>query len=127
MGDTAQATAKENLWIDGEAGTERARLKIWEIDNCFKCPIVNPIVFGSTAVAYGLAWDFAFLRLVFGYCIAVFVSFIFAFGFRGKEALLPSLSVFPIYDHVPENVSGTLAYYVEKTRAALIHGAENFP
>jgi uncharacterized protein len=89
-------------------------------------PIVNPIVFGSTAVAYGLAWDFAFLRLVFGYCIAVFVSFIFAFGFRGKEALLPSLSVFPFYDHVPQNVSGTPAYYVEKTRAALIHGAEDF-
>jgi hypothetical protein len=44
MRDTAQATAKENLWIDGEAGTERARLKIWEMDNCFKCPIVGTCV-----------------------------------------------------------------------------------
>jgi len=44
MRNPAQATAKENLWIDGEAGTERGRLKIWEIDNCFKCPIVGTCV-----------------------------------------------------------------------------------
>jgi len=89
-------------------------------------PIVNLIVFGSTAVAYGLAWDFAFLRLLFGYCIAVFISFVFAFVFRGKEALLPSVSAFPIYDAVPEGGSGTFSSYVGKTRSALIHGAEDF-
>ena len=89
-------------------------------------PIVNLIVFGSTAVAYGLAWDFAFLRLVFGYCIAVLVSFVFAFFFSGKQALLPSLTYFPIHDHIPESGSGSLATYVERTRSALIHGAEDF-
>lgn len=89
-------------------------------------PIVNVIVFGSTAVAYALAWDFAFLRLVFGYCVAVFVSFVFAFFFQGRQSLLPSLSAFPMHDPVPEQVSGTLAYYLEKTRAALFHGAEDF-
>lgn len=41
MGDAAQATATKNLWTDGEAGMERPRLKIWEMDNCFKCPIVG--------------------------------------------------------------------------------------
>jgi uncharacterized protein len=89
-------------------------------------PIVNPIVFGSTAVAYGLSWDFAFLRLLFGYGIAVFVSFVFAFFFQGKQALLPSLSAFPMYDHAPESGSGAFSSYVEKTRSALIHGAEDF-
>lgn len=89
-------------------------------------PIVNPIVFGSTAVAYGLSWDFAFLRLLFGYCTAVFVSFVFVFFFQGKQSLLPSLRAFPMHDHASENGSGTFAYYVEKTRSALIHGAEDF-
>jgi hypothetical protein len=89
-------------------------------------PIVNPIVFGSTAVAYGLSWDFAFLRLVFGYCTAVFASFVFAFAFRKKQALLPPLSPFPIYENEPQRRSGTFVSYVGRTRSALVHGAEDF-
>jgi hypothetical protein len=89
-------------------------------------PIVNPIVFGSTAVAYGLSWDFAFLRLLFGYCTAVFVSFVFAFAFRKKQVLLLPPSPFPIYENGPQHHSGTLASYVGRTRSALVHGAEDF-
>lgn len=89
-------------------------------------PIVNPIVFGSTAVAYGLSWDFAFLRLVFGYCTAVFVSFVFALAFRNKRALLLPLSPFPMHENGPQRPSGTLASYVGRARSALVHGAEDF-
>jgi len=89
-------------------------------------PIVNPIVFGSTSVAYGLSWDFAFLRLVFGYVVAVFVSFVFALVFRKSQTLLPALSAFPVYELEPERIQGTLASYVAKTRSALMHGAEDF-
>lgn len=89
-------------------------------------PIVNPIVFGSTTVAYALSWDFAFLRLVFGYLVAVFVSFVFALVFRKSQTLLPPLSPFPIYENGPQRRSGTFGSYVGRTRSALIHGAEDF-
>jgi uncharacterized membrane protein YraQ (UPF0718 family) len=38
-------------------------------------PIVNPIVFGSTVVAYSMVPDIAVIRLVLGYIIAVFIGF----------------------------------------------------
>jgi hypothetical protein len=38
-------------------------------------PIVNPIVFGSTVVAYSMIMDIAVVRLLLGYLIAVFISF----------------------------------------------------
>ena len=39
-------------------------------------PIVNPIVFLSTGIAYSFHWPFAFFRLVFGYVIGVSVGLI---------------------------------------------------
>ncbi len=89
-------------------------------------PIVNPIVFGSTTVAYALSWDFAFLRLVFGYLVAVFVSFVFALVFRKSQTLLLPPSPFPIYENGPQRRSGTFASYVGRTRSALVHGAQDF-
>lgn len=39
-------------------------------------PIVNPIVFASTAAAYGFDWNVPIMRTVFGYMVAVVVAII---------------------------------------------------
>jgi hypothetical protein len=89
-------------------------------------PIVNPIVFASTAVAYALSWDFAFLRLMFGYCTAVFVSLVFGLAFRKDKGLLLHLNPFPMHEQGPVGMSGTPSHYIGRIRSALMHGAEDF-
>lgn len=51
-------------------------------------PIVNPIVAGSTAVAYGFNWTVVLLRLTAGYGIAVAVGTIMGAWFTAERALL---------------------------------------
>ncbi len=53
-------------------------------------PIVNPIVFLSTGVAYSFHWPFAFLRLALGYIIGVSVGLIVGavFGSDPKRIML---------------------------------------
>jgi len=51
-------------------------------------PIVNPIVFGSTIVAYSMILDVAVIRLVLGYMIAVFIGFAAGRLLDKKQALL---------------------------------------
>ncbi len=53
-------------------------------------PIVNVIVAASTAVAYSYDWHFVVIRLVSGYCIAVFVGLLLGQFFNRKNGLIPS-------------------------------------
>lgn len=52
-------------------------------------PIVNPLVFSSTLVAYSFAWDTAFLRLFAGVGIAISIGILIDSLITEKEALLP--------------------------------------
>jgi uncharacterized protein len=51
-------------------------------------PIVNPIVAGSTWLAYRADWSFLGVRMICGYTIAVAVAFIMSFLFRKRNILL---------------------------------------
>jgi len=53
-------------------------------------PIVNPIVFFSTAVAYRMDWQISAIRLFAGYVIAVGIGFGMGALFRKTPALLPN-------------------------------------
>ena len=53
-------------------------------------PITNPLVAGSTAVAYSYDWKVVILRVLFGYVIAVGVGLAVGSIFDGDEALLSS-------------------------------------
>ena len=50
-------------------------------------PIVNVIVAASTAVAYKYDWSFVTIRLVSGYCIAVFVGLLIGRFFNRENGL----------------------------------------
>src|SRR5208283_4240703 len=50
-------------------------------------PIVNPIVAGSTWLAYRADWSFLGVRMICGYTIAVAVAFIMGFLFRNRNIL----------------------------------------
>ena len=52
-------------------------------------PITNPLVAGSTAVAYSYDWKVVILRVLFGYVIAVGVGLAVGSIFEGDEALIP--------------------------------------
>jgi len=58
-------------------------------------PIVNPIVAGSTLMAYGFAWKIAGLRLGLGYVIAVAVAVLLGRLFPGRSALREGLDNLP--------------------------------
>lgn len=58
-------------------------------------PIVNPIVAGSTLMAYGFAWKIAGLRLGLGYVIAVAVAVLLGRLFPGRSALREGLGNLP--------------------------------
>ncbi len=51
-------------------------------------PIVNPIVAGSTWLAYRADWSFLAVRMICGYTVAVAVAFIMSFVFRKRNILL---------------------------------------
>jgi hypothetical protein len=91
-------------------------------------PIVNPITFGSTAVAYSMILDIAVVRLVLGYVIAVFVGFAAGRLIDRDRAVHESVGVF----HEEVGFSGSV--YPDKSHDrrqpglidALTHGAEDF-
>ncbi|MEH0022198.1 MAG: permease [Desulfobacter sp.] len=53
-------------------------------------PIVNPLVFSSTLVAYSFSWETAFLRTFTGAAIAMGMGFLIHSCISEKEALIPS-------------------------------------
>ncbi len=52
-------------------------------------PIVNPLVAGSTAVAYAGNWRVVIIRLACGYLIAVVVGLLMNLAFSKRSALIP--------------------------------------
>ncbi len=62
-------------------------------------PIVNPVVAGSTFIAYSLSWKVVVLRLACGYGIAVVVGWMMDFFFTRKEALLPEIHSHKPHEH----------------------------
>ena len=84
-------------------------------------PIVNPLVFASTLVAYQFDWRIAALRLVFGYGIAVGVAWT-AGRLWTPESLFANGGS-PCCDHErPAGTESSLA----KARRALLHGYDDF-
>jgi uncharacterized membrane protein YraQ (UPF0718 family) len=88
-------------------------------------PIVNPIVFVSTAVAYGLDWEVALVRLILGYFIAVLVGFIVGRVFERRRTLFSHEEPLPCPEQAVENHL-LHASYSRRAGAALVHGAEDF-
>jgi len=91
-------------------------------------PITNPLVAGSTAVAYLFDWKVVVLRLAFGYAVAVGVGLSVGRMFTDEEALLPAVSDEPScgcgHDHSVSPDEG--ASVARRFHAALVHGAEDF-
>jgi len=56
-------------------------------------PIVNPIVFGSTIVAYRMILDVAVIRLVVGYLIAVFIGLVAGHLLEKRGGLLKDVII----------------------------------
>lgn len=56
-------------------------------------PIVNPVVAGSTWLAYRGDWSFVGTRMVFGYGIAVAIALVTSYLFRQKDMLLDDAHV----------------------------------
>ena len=91
-------------------------------------PIVNPLVFGSTAVAYNMALDIAVIRLVLGYLIAVFI------GFMAGRLLEKGWAVQEDGGFVREEVDSSCSICHEDSHEhhqvrlmdALTHGADDF-
>jgi uncharacterized membrane protein YraQ (UPF0718 family) len=89
-------------------------------------PIVNPVVFGSTAVAYGLDWEVALIRVFCGYVISAWVGFAVGriFGssraFLSQSELLPSAEPDPGDEHDAHRKAG------QRLWGALAHGADDF-
>jgi uncharacterized protein len=93
-------------------------------------PIVNPLVFSSTLVAYSFAWEVAFLRVFIGVVIAMTIGLLIDACLSKKEALLPFSNAGVCgcshagcaHDHgSPANGS-----FGKKIKAALVHGAVDF-
>ena len=88
-------------------------------------PIVNPLVFASTLVAYSFSWDIAILRIFAGFGIAIGVGILVDDLFSIQEAVIekqPTATCGCGHSH-DHPVSGSLP---SRLRAALSHGAADF-
>ncbi len=91
-------------------------------------PIVNPLVFASTLVAYSFSWDVAFLRLFAGYGIAIAVGLLIDRVFTRQQALvdMPIQQVCGcghIHHHHSDVEQGNLK---NRLMGALSHSAQDF-
>jgi len=92
-------------------------------------PIVNPIVAGSTWLAYRADWSFVVTRMICGYAIAVFVAVIMNFLFRDKNVLIekaPSESTYGCCCDEHGDATNTASDNVSKFFVALQHGCDDF-
>jgi len=92
-------------------------------------PIVNPIVAGSTWLAYRFDWSFLGTRMICGYTIAVVVALIVTFLFRDKGVLLvesPSESVLACGCSGHDHPAPVAADRVSKFFFALQHASDDF-
>lgn len=88
-------------------------------------PIVNPLVFASTLVAYSFSWDIAVLRVLTGFGIAIAIGMLIDTTLTPDEALIEShadagCGCGHSHGHTED---GSLA---SRLKAALSHGAADF-
>jgi hypothetical protein len=88
-------------------------------------PIVNPLVFASTLVAYSFSWDVAILRIAAGFGIAVAVGLIIDGLFSRQQALVgdSNHSTCTCAHHHHDIEHGGL---INRFTAAFSHGAQDF-
>ena len=91
-------------------------------------PIVNPLVFASTLVAYSFSWDVAFLRLFAGYGIAIAVGILIDRLFTRQQALVKNPTLQDCgcghdHHHHTEGEQGSLK---NRFMGALSHSAQDF-
>ncbi|MBL6995976.1 permease [Desulfobacula sp.] len=91
-------------------------------------PIVNPLVFASTLVAYSFSWDVAFLRLFAGYGIAIAVGLLIDGLFTRHQALVENptqqdCGCGHIHHHHSEGEQSGLK---DRFMGALSHSAQDF-
>jgi len=84
-------------------------------------PIVNPLVFASTYVAYSFSFETAILRVLAGFFIAVSIGITIDFCFSKTSALT---NVTPV--HACALCSDESRSFLKKIIAAVHHGAEDF-
>lgn len=92
-------------------------------------PIVNPLVFSSTLVAYGYSWETALMRTFIGAAVAVGIGFLIHSVISEKDALLPESPGCghcgaPDCGHDHGDLTGQP--FSKKLMAALSHGAVDF-
>ena len=88
-------------------------------------PIVNPLVFASTLVAYSFSWETALVRSFTGFVIAVGVGILIDRSLSGKEALLDSAPPSP-HGCGCNHENASLLNFRGKMLAAISHGASDF-
>jgi uncharacterized membrane protein YraQ (UPF0718 family) len=89
-------------------------------------PIVNPIVFGSTAVAYGLDWETAAIRVLCGYVIATWVGFAVGRMFGSPQAFLSRSELLLCAEHPKGDEHDAERPFRQKFWRALAHGGDDF-
>ncbi len=91
-------------------------------------PIVNPLVFASTLVAYSFSWDVAFLRFFAGFGIAIAVGLLIDGIFTRQQALVenPTQEVCGCgHDH-HHHSQGEQGSFKNRFMGALSHSAQDF-
>lgn len=96
-------------------------------------PITNPLVAGSTAVAYSYDWKVVILRVLFGYVIAVGVGLAVGSIFEGDEALIPGKDDDSCgcghdhsHEHHQDKENKAAPTFGQKLHTAMLHAADDF-
>ena len=91
-------------------------------------PIVNPLVFASTLVAYSFSWDVAILRLFAGYGIAIAVGLLIDGLFTRQQALVenPTQEVCSCGHHHHHHSVGEQIDLKNRLIGAVSHSAQDF-
>jgi hypothetical protein len=80
-------------------------------------PIVNPVVFASTKMAFKAFPEVAYYRIILAFVIAVIIGFIIYFFFKKEEVLLPSNAKQHIHNHTHKD-------WREKLKSLFTHASE---
>ncbi len=89
-------------------------------------PIVNPLVFASTLVAYSFSWEVALLRVSIGFAVAVMVGLLIDAWFSRQNALIEpsgSSGCSCCGHHHPETGDNSIK---SRMVSAINHGAQDF-
>jgi uncharacterized membrane protein YraQ (UPF0718 family) len=87
-------------------------------------PIVNPIVFASTAVAYGYDWRIAVARIALGYGIAAAIGFFVDLIFSKQQAVHDPVPEAEASDGCPNHSRQPTIW--QKSGHAVRHAADDF-